>query len=344
MPKDWKRFLLLRLPVAIVAIGVVCQVLAMALAHVPMRRNRIDELALAVENDHQSHRIVLLGDSIIRNMTLRYGVGPAAEVLNMTTQQDVGLPGDLFLLRRYLLDHPPPNQVVIAAAPDDFDVMPDPRMVHYYMWNTFTRPYEHAFLKRYMPSIDAREDYPAAMDLQERILERFIGLVRRSPAHFSAPPPPPDPTAPVEPVADNQASVEATTMRVTSRDLSLAPMFSASVAGMCRLSRQYGFTLDLVWAPMPPLVLRGDIASGHLAHLESQLRHVFAETGCQAGPLFDMNSVQTFTNFDSGAFHLRGSGWEERGAAVLARYLRHLPDGPSPNPARQASAVGGEGQ
>lgn len=337
MPQDWKRFLFIRLPVAILAIGALCQVLAMALRNVPMRRNRIDELALAVTTDHQPHRIVLLGDSIIRNMTLQYAVGSQHEVLNMTTQQDVGLPGDLFLLTRYLQSHPPPNAVVIAAAPDDFDVMPDPRLVHYYMWNTFTRPSEHAFLKKYMPSIDARADYPAAMDLQQRILERLIGLVRRGPARFPALPPPPNPDAPVEPASDNEASAQATSMRVASRDLSLAPMFRASVAGMCSLSREYGFTLDVVWAPMPPAVLRGDEASGHMAALEAQLRDVFAETGCHAGPIFNMNSVQTFTNFDSAAFHLRGSGWEQRGAAILARYLRQVPIGPGANPQRQAS-------
>ena len=193
MTTSWKRFLFLRLPIAAVVAGAVCQILAMLLADVPMRRNRIDELALAAVSDRGEHRIVLLGDSIVRNMTLRYAAGPADQVLNMTTQQDVGLPGSMFLLKRYLQNHPPPQYVVVAAAPDDYSDMPDPRMVHYYMWNTFTRPDERAFLKAYMPSIDEREEYPAAMDLQERILERLIALVRRSPAQFSAPPPAPDP-------------------------------------------------------------------------------------------------------------------------------------------------------
>lgn len=326
MPQSWKHFLFVRLPLAVVAVGVGCQVMAMSLADVPMRRNRIDELALAVVRDHEPHRVVLLGDSIIRNMTLRYSVGTQAQVLNMTTQQDVGLPGDMFLLTRYLQNHPPPQNVVIAAAPDDYAVVADPRLVHYYMWNTFSRPDERGFLKSYMPDIDAREAYPAAMDLQERILERLIGLVRRAPASFPALPPAPDMNAPVERLSDNQASADATSSRVASRDLSLAPLFRASVARMCDLSRQYGFTLNVVWAPMPPAVLKSDIELGRLAKLQGQLEDVFAATRCNAGPVFNMNDVQTFTNFDSGAFHLRGTGWEERGASVLARYIQHLPN------------------
>jgi hypothetical protein len=329
MPTSWKHFLFIRLPIAVIVIGAACQIAAMALAHLPLRRNRIDELALAVLNDQQPRRIVLLGDSIIRNMSLRYAVGSEAQVLNLSTQQDVGLPGDYFLLARYLKTHPAPQHVVIAAAPDDYDVMPDPRLVHYYMWNTFRRPAERDFLKTYMPSIDARENYPAAMDLQERILEPLISLVRRSPAHFPALPPPPNPKAPVEPISDNQASTEATGDRVTSRDLSLAPMFRASIQQICGLSRQYDFTLHIVWAPMPPAVLRGDKALGHLAALQRELGGVFAATKCRVGPIFNMNDVQTFTNFDSGAFHLRGGGWEERGASVLAQYLKDLPDLPS---------------
>lgn len=330
MNPAWKRFLFVRFPLAVVAIGVVCQLLAMSLAHLPLRRNRIDELALAVVNDHEPHRTVLLGDSIIRNATLQFRVGSLPEVLNLSTQQYVGLPGDLFLLRRYLQNHPPPRHVVVAAAPDDYHVMVDPQTVHYYMWRTFSRPDEHALLKTYMPSIDAREKYPAAMDLQERILEPLITLLKWSPAQFGAPPPAPDPDAPVEPVANNQASVFAQDNRLANpATLSLEPLYAASITDMCKLSRQYGFVLDIVWAPMPDQVERGRVESGQLAALEDQLKAIFASTGCNAGRFFNMSDVEAFTNFDSGAFHLRGSGWEERAASILSRYIRDLPDTPA---------------
>jgi hypothetical protein len=332
MTRAWKNFLLIRLPLALLAIGVVCQLVAASLSQLPMRRNRIDEFALADLNDHQPHRVVLLGDSIIRDATLQYAAGSSADVLNLTTQGFVGLPGDLFLLQRYLRSHNPPQHVVIAAAPDDYAVTFDPRMIHYYMWNTFSDASERAFLKSHVPTIDARESYPAVLDLQERIVERLFTLTKRGPARFDQPPPLPDPAAPVEPASDNQADAESTQRRLDGHDLSLAPIYRDSVAEMCRLGRQYGFVLNVVWAPMPPAVAEGRKKSGQLAALDRQLQDVFASIGCQTGPIFNMNDVQTFTNFDSGAFHLRGSGWQERAAAILHEYLQSLPGVPQRRP------------
>jgi len=307
MTPAWKGFLFLRLPLAALAIGVVCQLAAMTLAHLPMRRNRLDELALAVVADRQPHRILLLGDSIIRNATLQYAAGSSADVLNLATQRIVGLPGGLLLLKRYLQVHPAPQYVVVAAAPDDYHLVSDPEWIHYYFWNTFDRPDERAFLKSHMPAIDARERFPAAMDLQERILERLMSLLKRGPARFDPIPPAPDPNAPVEPIADSLATPQEENVRLASNDLSLAPFNGAAIAGMCQLSRQYGFVLNVVWAPMPPQVLKSRIESGQLAALDNRLKDIFVANDCQTGPIFNMNDVQTFTNFDIETFHLRGS-------------------------------------
>jgi hypothetical protein len=344
MTRGWKLFLFVRLPLAAVAIGVVCQLAAMAVAHVPMRRNRLDELALAVVNDPQPHRIVLIGDSIIRNATLQYAAGTSAEVLNLATQRIVGLPGGMLLLQRYLQNHPPPQYVVIAAAPDDYHLVSAPEWIHYYFWNTFQRPDERAFLKSQMPTIDARERYPAAMDLQERILERLMSFGKRGPARFDPPAPMPDPRAAVEPISDGQARPEEERIRLASNDLSLAPFNAAAIAGMCRLGRQYGFVLNIVWAPMPPPVLKGRLESGQLSSLNNALKGIFTTNGCQSGPVFNMNDVETFTNFDIESYHLRGSGWEQRAASILNQYLHNLPDrtktGPSPSKAAgEASAT-----
>lgn len=346
MTRTWRCFLLIRFPLAMVALGVVCQLVAMSLAHLPLRRNRLDELALAVRNDHQAHRIVLLGDSIIRDTTLEYAAGTSAEVVNLATQRIVGLPGGMLLLRRYLQNHQPPQYVVVAAAPDDYNMVSGPEWLHYYLWNTFADADERAFLKSHMPDIDARESYPASMDLQDRIVERLFTLLKHGSAHFDAPPPAPDPNAPVEPITDNQADPQEEAKRVASNDLSLAPLNAAFIGGMCQLSRQYGFELNMVWTPMPPTVLKDRIASGQLAGLENQLKAIFRTNGCAAGSFFDMNAVQTFTNFDVGSLHVRGSGWAQRTASVLNRYLHNLPDRsgtePSaPRAAEQATASRG---
>jgi hypothetical protein len=326
MTRAWKLFIFVRLPLAAAAIGVACQLAAMAVANLPLRRNRLDELALAVVTDPRPHRIVLIGDSIIRNATLQYAAGTSDEVLNLATQRIVGLPGGLLLLQRYLGHHPAPQYVVIAAAPDDFHLVSEPQWIHYYFWNTFERPDERAFLKGQMPSIDAREAYPAAMDLQERIFERLMSLMKRGPAHFDPPPPMPNPHAPVEPVSDNQARPEEEQTRLATNDLSLASFNAAAIGGMCRLGRQYGFVLNIVWAPMPPPVLKARVETGQLGALDNALRDIFAANGCRSDTFFNMNDVQTFTNFDNESYHLRGSGWEERAASVLNQYLHGLPD------------------
>jgi hypothetical protein len=331
MTKAWRSFLFVRFPLALLALGVICQLASIGLAHLPMRRNRLDELALAVMTDPQPHRIVLLGDSIIRNATLQYGVGSATEVLNLATQRIVGLPGGLLLLQRYLQTHRPPQYVVVAAAPDDYHLVSDPEWIHYYFWNTFTRPDERAFLKTYLPGIDAREDFPAAMDLQQRIVERLFALLKRGPAQIDPPPPAADPHGAIEPIADNQARAEEENIRIETNDLSIVPLNEASMAGMCQLARQYHFVLGVVWAPMPPDVLKQRMDRGELPALDKKLKDIFTQNGCQTLPIFDMNAAQTFTNFDIDSLHLRGSGWEQRAASVLAQYLRDLPDRSEPS-------------
>jgi len=74
MTQAWKRFLLIHVPLAAVLLGLICETVALPLSRLPLRRNRIDELALAVLSDPGSPRTVLLGDSIIRNATLRFGL------------------------------------------------------------------------------------------------------------------------------------------------------------------------------------------------------------------------------------------------------------------------------
>jgi hypothetical protein len=46
-----------------------------------------------------------------------------------------------------------------------------------------------------------------------------------------------------------------------------------------------------------------------------------------------MNDVQAFLDFDEGAFHLRGSSWQQRAAAILHQYLEALPDVSQNHPA-----------
>jgi hypothetical protein len=114
MKMSWNRFLLLQVPCVALALALVAQALAFCLSSVPMRRDRPDELALAVSEDPTEYRTLLFGDSTTRNATARFSLGAPGEVGNLATNGYIGLSGSLFLLQRYLKTHPSPEHVVFA--------------------------------------------------------------------------------------------------------------------------------------------------------------------------------------------------------------------------------------
>src|SRR6266436_10031148 len=179
MTKPWKRFLFLQFPVAALTLASIAQAFSWALSDVPMRRDRTDELALAVLSDPTNYRIILLADSITRNATARFSLGEPGEVANLATHAHFGMAGELLLLQRYLSAHPAPKYVVIAFAPEMYNWVSDIRLVRYNLWHTFRRERERSFLKTYLPDIDRRDLLPAIADLQERVVEPFFSWLKR---------------------------------------------------------------------------------------------------------------------------------------------------------------------
>jgi hypothetical protein len=317
--------LLIQFPLLLIVIAALAQALSMALSHVPLRRNRIDELALAVVDDPTNYPIVLFGDSITRNATTRYAVDPApGEVANIATQAYAGLQSGLFLLERYLESHKPPQYFVITASPEDYFQVPDHKMVHYYDWNVFSRPSEREFLKSYMPDIDAQDRYPAVLNLQENILERLIGLLKGSPPHLESGARAPDPNPVLEPRSENLSNPATLAIRF-AHTLELAPMQEAVLTRICALSEQYGFHVAIVWPPAPPELLEIWRNSGQLPALEKRIYAITGKNCNFVGPIVNLNDSRTYTNFDLRSYHLRGPGWEQRFALDLRNYLASLP-------------------
>jgi hypothetical protein len=326
MSKDWKIFFYVRVPIAAMILAVLGQLAAALLFHVPMLRNRSDELAAEVQLDHSSHRIVLLGDSVTRDATERYSLGRGpGDVVNLSTHGALGLPGEFFLLRRYLTTHPAPQYAVVSISPEVYFGFAKTEKMHYYMWYTFDRPEERAFLKKYLDDIDSRDRYPAILDPQEQILERFFGLVRR-PKAASEPVKLPDPARALEPFSENLAEEEAITSRIKG-DLGI-PMRSleaASLMGICRLGLQYDFQIRVVWPPAPKFVANGLQSGGVYRNLEKEITQVLQQNGCNT-TYSNMNTVRDYVNFHRDAMHLLGEGWEERAASDFRDYLMTLPD------------------
>src|SRR5215475_1145744 len=178
MTGPWKRLLLLQFPVAALTLALIAQAFSWSLSDVAMRRDRTDELALAVLSDPTNYRIVLLADSITRNATARFALGEPGEVANLATHAHFGLAGELLLLRRYLLAHAAPKYVVLALAPAMYGWVTDIRLVRYNLWHAFQQQNERDFLKAYLPDIDGRDWLPAIADLQERIVEPFFSMLK----------------------------------------------------------------------------------------------------------------------------------------------------------------------
>ena len=323
---SWKRFLFMRVPLALLAILVLGQAGAFTLRGIPLRRSYMDDLALAVERDHTPHRVVLLGDSITLMSTRRYRLGRGPEdVANLATIAWTGAAAELFLLERYLESHPGPQHVVYAAAIDDLQNNDSPRLVGYYDWNVYTKPAERAFLRRYVPGIDARENLPAVLDVQENIFERLQSLARRGTPAIPQGERAPDPAVHTEPATENRMGgpIEAERMR---KRLVVGTLQQAVFARICALSQQYGFQLDIAWPPLPQKVRQAWAEADAFAPLDAQLQAVFAQ-GCNVGPAFDANAVRIYPSFNRDGFHLHGPGWEERYAADLSQYIAALPDG-----------------
>jgi len=335
MPTTWKRFLFLQFPLSALALALIAQALAFALSGVPMRRDRTDDLALAVMSDPTSYRTVLLGDSITRNATARYSLGGSNQVANLAGHAHIGFVGELFLLQRYLSKHRAPQHVVIAFAPGMYRWVTDTRLARYHLWYTFNQPDERRFLKEYLPDIDHRDWLPAILDLQERILEpffsflkdRYLAIRKAGPSRIAAGSQDPDPDAPLEFDAATK-TITGDSSELNKLDLTPAPVNAESLRQVCRLSEQYGFRVNFVWPPMANELESALIETGILSQLEEQIRSILGDH-CRLETVFDFNRIRRYSSssFHLDMIHLYGAGWEQRYASDLREYLNALPEG-----------------
>jgi hypothetical protein len=330
----WKKFLLLQLSGAVLAQALAAQAVAFLLSGVPMWRDRPDELALAVLKDPTNYRILLFGDSTTRNATVRFGLGPPGEVGNLATNAFIGLSGSLFLLQRYLSTHASPEHVVIALSPGMYHYEEDPRIARYHLWYTFNRPDEREFLKTHIPDITQRDRFPAILDLQERIVEPLLSLLKqqylkvrkrdelRIDAGFLRA----NVEAPVEyATRDEPSSVGETDVFASHRDLTMTVVNAEVLTAVCDLSRKHGFRIELAWSPIPAQLETILTSSGALSGLETQIRSI-VDGHCNYSAFTDFNQIRTYPNlgFHNDMLHLFGDGWEQRYTVDMQQYLSGL--------------------
>jgi hypothetical protein len=332
MKMSWNRFLLLQVPCVALALALVAQALAFCLSSVPMRRDRPDELALAVSEDPTEYRTLLFGDSTTRNATARFSLGAPGEVGNLATNGYIGLSGSLFLLQRYLKTHPSPEHVVFALSPRMYHRENDPRLARYHLWHTFSEPEERKFLETYVPGIAQRDWFPAILDLQERIVEPFLSFIKQRYLALRRTNEPRVDTgalsasaqAPIEFAArDEKIPVDRTQALSGRRDLSMAPVNAEALSRLCGLSRSYGFRVELAWSPIPAQLEHILTSSGALQNLEGEIRSIMDDGHCDFAGFIEMRSYPNLS-FHNDMLHLFGDGWEQRYTSDIREYLSGL--------------------
>ena len=316
----WRWLFLVRVPIVLAVLLIGGQIAGFLLRSVPLRRNYMDDLAIAVERSDGYHRVVLLGDSITLNSTRRFQLGRGAnDVANLATIAWTGAAAELFLLKRYLSSHEAPRYVIYASAADDLNNNDRPQLVHYYDWNVYRSEAERAFMRHFIPGIDSRDNLPHILNLQEDIVEPFFSLFKRSTPELPHGERLPNVNVRTEGVEENRMGGSVQERRSNQR-LELGSLQKEVFLEICELSVRYNFQFLVIWPPLPPGILEAWGRRGELDRLDSEIEALTVH-GCNFGGLRDINEQRVFTNFNRDGFHLRGKGWEEQYAADLSRLI-----------------------
>jgi hypothetical protein len=322
---EWQKFFLIRFPLAALAIGLALEVPAYLLSGVTLHRDTVDDVASAVLHDKHPYRVVLIGDSVTHNVALKFRIGDAGEVADLTTHARAGLPSSLFLLRRYLENGNRPQIVVLAATRNIFVLPMSKETFELYVTSVFTLPGEREFLQKYYADYVDYRWKPAALSIQTKVADPLFSLIRHPRDEIWVPPDMPSPDPKLEQYPNLPADPAAFRAQVDI-PFDVRPEARAVLTEICNLSQRYGFELDLVWPPMESRVRSVLEANGSLQHVNEQLAQLFAESHTHVA-IVDSSTTRTYPYFDRELTHIRGSGWEQVYAAQLISYIHEFETG-----------------
>lgn len=320
----WKRFLFVRLPLALAGLAALAEGAAWGLEGVAPRRHDLDRLTAALDVARVDAPVVLAGDSVTQDVMKSYRIASPREVANLTTNQASGLIGTAFLLRRYVERNGAPAHVVIASTPEFFAYQPEGAAARTYVTSVFRRDDERAELKR-LGIGGGTEAGPAVLSLEQRVGEKLTGLAggvaAELPAGDAEPAVLPEEPGPVA------ADVAPQIARRAAHGLGLSPSARTAFATICGLAAGHGFTLHILRAPVPESVLA---ARGDDDAQRALLRE--ATAACPSVAFDDVNARRSFPDHAfRDADHLRRPGWTAVYARLLADFVAPLKASPSPD-------------
>jgi hypothetical protein len=320
--REWLKFFCFQLPWSLVAIALVVEVLSILLSGVTLHRHNVDDLANAVTRDKVPYRVVLLGDSVTHNVSHRFRIGDAGEVADLTTHFLAGLPSSLFLLKRYLDSGHRPQHVVLAASPGTFVEPQAKATFDYYVTSVFKLPYERDFLQRYYGGYVNYRWRPAALSITTKIGEPLFSLLRRPGDRIFAATDVPSPS-PISESFEGIGYDESIFEKRISDPADIRPEVQAILREMCSLSERYGFSLHLIWAPVPTKLRKALEEGGKMRQLTDQVAAIAKDAGTTLS-IDDSSEDQAYPYFDYDMVHIKGEGLEQTYANQLTSYIHRF--------------------
>ena len=325
MVSEWTKFFAVRLPIAVLTVGLAIEGIAALLGGVTLHRHNVDDLANAVTHDSRPYTVVLLGDSVTHEVSNAYRIGDIGEVADLTTHALAGLPSELFLLKRYLDSGHQPRHVVLAVSRHLFTEPVGKATFNYYITSVFRLPYERAFLQSHYGDDVNYEWRPAALAITTRVAEPVMSLLRHPGDQIWSSPVPPAANPVLERISDY--SEDEPGLKVLSNGpTEIRPEARAILAEFCQLSLRHHFSLHLIWAPVLPKLRTALKASGAGQRIDEQLAEIFRQNHTQVS-IDDSSDHQEYPYFDRDLIHIRGLGWEQVYANQLTAYVRAFESG-----------------
>lgn len=321
MRRPWFRFFFLLLPAMLVASALVCEGAAYALRGIQPYSTSLDAIVVAAERQKPDAKWLVFGDSTAQHVLMDYTLGPPSEVANLTTHAGAGMPSMEMLLKRYLATHTPPKAIMLAVTPEMYLNLPSTKNAKFWLFPVFRKPEEQAWLAQFYPDAKAHGWRPAATDLKYAIIDPLTGLVAPNRDTLPMGPATPSPDIPTEPPEPPSPTTLASLQARLDLVLELQSMPRAILTDICHLAREKGFTVHLIDVPLPAALRQAWTARGDLPRLDAQVDALMTQ---QCGALYshaDLSATVVPPNFDEGATHIEGIGWEDRFALALKRYI-----------------------
>lgn len=290
-------------------------------------RHEVDDRVAAIEQVGTCPEVVLLSDSVTYGALDTIG-WKSPEVLDLSTNQAIGVPGNVFLLRRLgaRLDsrkrYPEVQRVVYVVRPTSLSHDPSRgRFVDSYFTSVFNRPrevrsmrleFEDSELADAMESAaDAQRFEPPSLRRRGHLL-RPLSLWLRSLGQEldSGAPLPPLTASAREQLAQESAWTEPRFSEATRRGL---PLLAAE-------ARALGAELEIRFAPVAPSLAAAWSENGYGSAVVEELRSLLGDSArVYARPLYEARADEVFSDGSHLAIDPRREYAEE-----LAGYLTEL--------------------